>query len=344
VTSDARPVRDALRARWVRPLAILVLSLIVGWLIIRFVGKVSWSAVGEAIRSVAAWELLVLLALLLVRQVVNALPIARFTPGLGLPRSMVSDVSANLAGTIAPPPGDVVVRIAQFRTWGIHPVDGMAGATLNMLVFYGARFTAPALGAVIFALYSFDSGKVITGALSLLIAIAIVVTLVAVLRSDRVAERLASAAARGARNVSAKVDEQQWVDATVDFRRRIGGTLQGNLAVALVAMVTGIVVDAAILVAAVRFVGIGADVAPWPVVLGSVLLAYPLTILPMFGLGVLDAIVVANVVDVAGVEYESALIGATIVWRVVTLGGTLGLGALAMAWWRASTRGSGAPA
>ena len=68
------------------------------------------------------------------------------------------------------------------------------------------------------------------------------------------------------------------------------------------------------------------------------LLAYPLTILPAFGLGVMDAVVIASITDVTGVEYESALIGAAMVWRTVTLFGTLGLGALAMAWWRVSAR------
>lgn len=341
VTSDDPVrVREILRKRWVKPTAIVLVSLLVGWFILRFIGKISWSAVGDAVRSVSFWELLALIGMLLVRQTVNALPIARFTPGLGLPKAVVSDVSANLAGTVAPPPGDVVVRIAQFRTWGINPVDGMAGATLNMLVFYGARFAAPAIGAVIFSIYAFDTGKAVAGAVSLLIAIAIVVALVAVLRSESIAARLARRAARAANTMSATVEEERWVEAVLDFRRRIDGTLRGNLAPALFAMILGIVIDAAMLVAAVRFVGIGADVAPWPVILGSVLLAYPLTILPMFGLGVLDAVVIANIVDVAGAEYESALVGATVVWRVITLGGTLGLGALAMAWWRATTRKS----
>ena len=321
-----------------KPTAIVLISLVVGWFIIRFIGKVSWSAVGEAIRSVSFAELLALIGLLLVRQLVNAMPISRFTPGLGLPRSVVSDVSANLAGTIAPPPGDVVVRIAQFRTWGISPVDGMAGATLNMLIFYGARFAAPALGAAIFCIYAFDSGRVVTGVISLVVAVTIVAVLVGVLQSDAVAERLARRAARGAGAVGASVDEERWVEAVVDFRQRIGKTLNRNLAPALLAMIAGIVVDAGILLASVRFVGIGADVAPWPVVIGATLLAYPLTILPMFGLGVMDAVVIASIVDVVGVEYESALVGATMVWRVITLGGTLALGAIAMAWWKASTR------
>jgi hypothetical protein len=230
------------------------------------------------------------------------------------------------------------VRVAQFRTWGINPVDGMAGATLNMLIFYGARFAAPALGAAIFCIYSFDTGRVVTGVISLVIAVVIVVVLVGVLQSDAVAERLARRAARAASAMSASVDERRWVDAVVDFRQRIGKTLNRNLAPSLLAMLAGIVVDAGILLAAVRFVGIGADVAPWPVVIGATLLAYPLTILPMFGLGVMDAVIIASVVEVAGAEYESALVGATVVWRVITLGGTLGLGALAMAWWKASSR------
>ena len=340
-TDTSSRFRALIRRRWFKPTAILVVSLVIGWFIIRFVGKVSWSAVGEAIRSVSLIELLALIVLLLVRQVFGALPISRFTPGLGLPRSMVNDVSANLAGTVAPPPGDVVVRLAQFRTWGIHPVDGMAGATLNMLIFYGARFAAPALGVAIFSLYAFDSGKLVTGLVSLAIAIVIVAVLVAVLQSDAVAERLARRAARAATAMKATVDEQVWVDAVTDFRQRIGRTLNRNLAPALLFMLLSIVVDALILLAAVRFVGIGEEVAPWPVVIGAALLAYPLTILPMFGLGFMDAVIIASITEVAGDEYESALVGAAMVWRVITLGGTLGLGALAMAWWRATTsRGS----
>ena len=233
----------------------------------------------------------------------------------------------------------MVVRIAQFRTWGIHPVDGMAGATLNMLIFYGARFAAPALGAAIFSLYAFDSGKLLTGLVSLGIAVVIVAVLVAVLQSDtQWPSPLARRAARAARTMKAICRRQVSVDAVVDFRQRIGKTLNRNLAPALLFMVLGIVVDAVILLAAVRFVGIDESVAPWPVVVGTVLLAYPLTILPMFGLGVMDAVIVAGITEVAGVEYESAIVGAAMVWRVITLGGTLGLGALAMAWWRASTR------
>lgn len=336
--NEQRGWKLVLSHAWFKPLLIVVVSVLVGWLIVRFVGKISWSAVGDAIRSISLAELLALLGLLLVRQVLNAVPIQRFTPGLGVPRAVVSDLSANLAGTIAPPPGDVVVRVAQFRTWGINPVDGMAGATLNMLIFYGARFAAPAIGAVIFSIHAFDSGKAVTGALSLAIAVAIVGLLVAVLRSDAVAEKLARRAAAAGKMVGAEVDEERWIQAVVDFRQRIGRTLQRGLAVALVFMVLGIVVDALILLAAVRFVGISEDIAPWPVVIGATLLAYPLTILPAFGLGVMDAVVIASVTEVAGLEYESALVGATVVWRVVTLGGTLGLGAIAMAWWRATAR------
>jgi len=340
-TSQESGWRIVTRHPWFKPLAIVVVSLLVGWLVLRFIGKVSWSSVGEAIRSVALWELIALIGLLLVRQAFNSVPISRFTPGLGMPRSVISDLSANLAGTIAPPPGDVVVRVAQFRTWGINPVDGMAGATLNMLIFYGARFAAPAIGAALFCLHAFDTGKVLTGVVSLAIAVGIVGVLLAVLRSDAVAEKLARRAARAAQSVNADIDAQRWVDAVVDFRRRIGTTLNRGLAPALAFMVMGIVVDAGIVLASVRFVGLGADLAPWPVVVGATLLAYPLTILPAFGLGVMDAVVIATVVDVTGMEHESTLVAATMVWRVITIFGTLALGAIAMAWWRATSRRHG---
>ena len=319
---------------WVKPLLVVVVSLVVGWFILRFIGKISWSDVGEAVTSISIAELLALLGLLLLRQVLNSAPIHLFTPGLGVRRAVMSDLSANLAGTITPPPGDVVVRVAQFKTWGINPVDGMAGATLNMLIFYGARFAAPALGALVFCLHAFNGGRVVTGVVCLAIAVAIIGLLVAVLRSDAVAEKLAKRAAEAAKIVGAKVDEDRWVAAVKDFRERIGRRLQRGLGVAIGFMLLAIVVDALILLAAVRFVGLGPDAAPWPVVVGSMLLAYPLTILPAFGLGVMDAVVIASVTDVISVDHESALVGAAMVWRTVTIFGTLALGTLAMAWWR----------
>jgi hypothetical protein len=61
--------------------------------------------------------------------------LSQFVEGLGLRRSVQNDLAANLLGTVSPPPGDVVIRVAMFGSWGVSALEGMAGVTLNMLTF-----------------------------------------------------------------------------------------------------------------------------------------------------------------------------------------------------------------
>jgi hypothetical protein len=51
---------------------------------------------------------------LLLRQVLNAVPLSQFVEGLGPRRSVQNDLAANLLGTVSPPPGDVLIRVAMF--------------------------------------------------------------------------------------------------------------------------------------------------------------------------------------------------------------------------------------
>jgi putative heme transporter len=70
------------------------------------------------------------------------------------------------------------------------------------------------------------------------------------------------------------------------------------------------------------------------VVLGSFLVFYPATLMPLAGLGIFDAALLASFVEVVGVEAEPEIVAALVIWRAVTIGVTLLLGALALWWWR----------
>lgn len=321
---------------WLKRTVLAAVGLIVGWMILRFVGRIHWSAVGDAMRELHWWQGVVLGLALIVRQYFNASPLKRFVPGLGQRHAMQNDLGANLVGTIAPPPGDIVLRVAMFKTWRISAVDGMTGVMLNMIVFYGARFLAPVLGLVVLAFVGIEAGQWITGIVSAIIATGIIVALVLVLRSDNWAAIIGRSAAKVAKRARATVDPEDWAQAMIGFRRRTSAVLGKNLAPALALMMCAIVVDGLILLLSLRCVGITAADVSSPEILATFLLAYPLTILPLFGLGAMDAIMIASWVDLAGVEFESTLLAGTIVWRTVTIGGTLALGAIATGMWRRS--------
>jgi len=329
-------------SRWwvllVRPLLALVLSLLVARLLISLVGSVDWQQVATALGQLGWAQAPLLLALLLTRQAFNSVPLAVFVPGLGFMKGFQNDLSANLVGTVAPPPGDVYVRIAMFRSWGISPVDGMPGVTLNSLAFYVIRFSIPVLGVLMLIGEDLSSTQIWLAVLSLVVAAVIVGTLLLVSRGERFARLIGRRAALIAAHFREGVDAESWAEAVTGFRERMSTRLVRGLPPALAALAAMVVTDGVIVLVSLRFVGVGASSLPMVIVLGGFFVAYPLTVLPLAGLGVLDAALVVAYTETAGAAAEPEIVAALVVWRVLTLIGTLCLGALTFGRWHWLTR------
>src|SRR5262249_5175477 len=147
-------------------------------------------------------------------------PLARYVPGLGLWRSFQNDVTANLVGVVAPPPTDSVMRVSMFRSWGVDPVDGMAGVTLNSLSFYAIRFGVPVLGVLLLVGEELSGGQVWLALGSLVVAVLMVIALVLVSRGERWARLVGRVAGRVAARFRESVDPDAWAGAVSDFRVR----------------------------------------------------------------------------------------------------------------------------
>ncbi len=328
----------ARRRRLIRLLVTAVVVVLLWRLVTGLVGRVDWTAVGAALSRLDAWAAAPLLGVLLLRQVLNAVPLTRFLPGLGLVRSTENDLTANLVATVAPPPADVAVRIAMFRSWGLDPVLGMAGVTLNTVQFYAVRFAVPVLGLLLLARHGLEARHWWIGLGCALAAAAVLVLLVVVLRAERAAVWIGTTAGRLARRVRPAVDPDAWARRVLDLRAQTSDSMRTGLAPALVALTGMVLADGTILLLALRFVGVDPVALPATLVLGVFLLTYPLTILPLFGFGVLDALLLAWCVSVGGAAVEPGVVAATVVWRVVTLLGPLLLGVAALGSWRWRTR------
>ena len=336
------PALDTARSRRlpaaVKPILIVVASVVVGLLVLRFVGAVDWPQVAGAFRQLSPWQVVPLAVLLMVRQTLNAVPLHQFVAGLTLGRSMQNDLGANLAGTIAPPPADVVVRVAMFNSWNVNPLDGMAGVTLNMLTFYSVRLLAPAVGLVLLAVAGYEAGNVLLAVVLALVAVALIVALLLLLRAERWAALVGRTAARVAGRFKGDVDSDVWSRAVVDFRGRMTANLPPRLAASMVALLGMVLVDATILVLALRFAGVDSSSISLVYVVGSFLTAYPLTIMPLAGFGVLDAALLAALTAAAGLAAEPAILAALTIWRATTLLGTLVIGAVVTLVWRRRSR------
>jgi len=324
--------------RVLRPVVIFIISLIVGYLVVNFFGAIDWAQVGASLGRLSLAAFIPLFALLLLRQTFNAVPLSRFVPELALSRSVQNDLSANVVGTFSPPPSDVVLRISMFKSWRIDPVDGMAGVALNALAFYAVRFFAPALGVLLLAFQEVERGQLIAAFLSTLVAVAVVLGIWLIARGDRFAALLGYTAGRVVRRFRSSVQPQEWADSVVSFRGRMEGNLRSGLVPALAALLAMVVVDGLILLSALRFVGIDSSVLSTVDILGAFFIVYPLTLMPMAGLGILDAALIGTWVTIATVVWEPEIIAGLVVWRVITILGSLALGAITLVFWRGTTR------
>ena len=322
------------RPPWVRPVVVVVVVLVCGWLASTFLGAIDWAAVGAAMRRLTAWQLLVLVAVLLVRQFLNALPLALFIEGLGAGRALLNDLVAALMAVVAPPPGDLVMRVAMFRGWGIDASRGLAGATMNMLVFYVNRFAAPVVGLLVLVGLSSGTHRVWPAVGSGLVAVAIAVVVSLMVRQERFAAGLGRLAGTAVGRFRSSVDPAAWETAATDFRGHVATGYRRAFSRSLVALTVMVLSDATILLLSLRFVGVSAAEVPAYEVIGVFFLAYPLTLPPLMGLGVFDLALLAAYMELGGAEIEPEVVAALTVWRAVTLAGPVVIGGLTLLAWR----------
>lgn len=330
----ARP----LRSRLLRGAIVAVIAVFAWFALERLVGRVDWRAVGDALSGLAGWVFVPLVLVLVVRQLFNSVPLTFYVPGLTLFRSLLSDLAANLVGTFAPPPSDLVLRIAMFRSWRLDAAAGVTGGALNTAKFYAVRFLAPPLGLLLLGVHQAERRQWVLAIGCMAVAAVLLGALVLLLRSDEIAAWLGRTAGSLAQRVKRDVDPQRWADSLVALRIQSAGSLRRGLAPSMLALVGMVLADAAILVLSIRGVGIPAGALGLLDIYPALLILYPLTLLPLFGLGVLDALLVGSLTTIAGPAFEADILAAVVVWRVTTIIGTLALGLVTLAWWRVTTR------
>ncbi|MGD9960982.1 lysylphosphatidylglycerol synthase domain-containing protein [Nocardioides sp.] len=326
------------RNAWLSRLLIMAVCFVGAWFIIRLVGRINWSAVGQALGQLAWWQLLVLVGMLFVRQLLNALPLAFFIRGLGVYRAVVNDLASHLLAVAVPPPGDMVMRVGMFTSWGIEASRAIAGSLMNMLAFYITRFSVPILGFLLILPVRFDGGYAVTAALGAAVAGTIVALIVLGLRSEEFARRTGLYAGRLARKIKKNVDPDAWAASIVQFRLDMQDTFAAGFPRSAVGLVCLVLSDATILLLSLRFVGVSAGEVPAIEIYAAFLCVYPLTMFPFMGLGIADAVLLATIVEVGGDQLEPSAVAALVVWRSFTLIGPVLLGAGSLAVWRRSVK------
>ena len=275
----------ARRSAWLRRLALLVVAALVTAIVVRLIGRIDWEAVYDALRHLTWWQPFVLLAVVVVRQVLNALPLALYIPRVSALRATVNDLGAILMSAVAPPPSDLALRVGMFNSWGVPTVQAVAGTLMNTLTFYIVRFAAPLLGFVLLLAVDEPAGLRWLDLAFVAIAVAILVAVLLVVRSDQLAIRVGSFTGRMARKVRRSVDPDAWVRACVDFRVQISARFSYGFVRSLLALCGMLAADLTVLVLSLRFVGVSSSEVALVYVAIAYLFAYPVHPVPLLRTG-----------------------------------------------------------
>jgi putative heme transporter len=342
-TSLGDAVRRVRRPAWLTRLLLVAIAVLVTVAVVRLVGRVDWPAVWDALTHLTWWQPVVLLVVVVLRQVLNAYPLAEFIPGVTVVRATVNDLGAILMSAVAPPPSDLAVRVGMFNSWGVSTVKGLAGTVMNTLTFYMVRFATPLVGFVLLAAVGRPPGLRWLEVGFVAVSLALFVGVLLVVRSDDLARWVGWRAGRAARKVRRQVDPDGWVRACVDFRRQVASRFRRGFPRSLLGLTGMLAADLAVLTLSLRFVGVSAADVPLVDVAIAYVFAYPFTVFPFSGLGIVDALILAAVVESGGLEVEAASVAALMVWRVFTVLLPILMGVVAVAAWRRGWLGRVSP-
>jgi uncharacterized membrane protein YbhN (UPF0104 family) len=296
---------------------------------------VDWAQVGAALGRLTAVQIGLLLVLVAVRQILNAAPMAVFVTALGLRRAVTCDLSAGVVSTAVPPPSDGVRRFSMFQSWDVDRAQGALGVSLNTLVYYVVRFAAPILGFLVLLTFeAYDATYAITAVVSGLIAVAIAIGLVLLVRADRFAAGIGRLAGRlAARFRPGQVDPEQWAATMVHFRGDASDKLKSRWAWAVLVMLGLLLTEGLFIASTMQFMELPSAELTFAEIFAGFLCAYPLTCLPFAGIGIMDAALLSLYTD-RGASDEPTVIAALIVWRLATVLLPLVLGVGALLLWR----------
>jgi uncharacterized membrane protein YbhN (UPF0104 family) len=314
------PVPRPLWRRVLRPaLVIVVLAVVFGWLLPRLI---DYQQVWAALTELDAWEVVVLFGLGLARIPTEALMYRAFLPGLRLWRGTEAYLSSNVAGQVLPPPAPSVVQYGYFRGGGYAP-DAAGLAALGSFVFPTiGRFLLPVVAIVLLLITGEVNGSILlAGGISLVVTAGAGIAGYCFLREERSARRLGAKLQRPLSWILVKFKRDPIEDGAgraAQLRINTLTVLREGWVLGSIGVAANLLLTYLILLASLRFVGVSrSELSAGDAFAAFAIAFWAGAVFPITGsgLGVVDAVLIAALVELSSVP-DDVLIAAALLWRV----------------------------
>ncbi len=284
---------------------------------------VDYDAVRAALAALSPGQLALLGAASAVAYVARAGPYRVLVSKLSWPRAVGSDLAARAIVSTVPGPTDVATRFVLYRQWSIPTPVASAGIALASLseVFSYAALPLIAAAGVLFAGDPIWSRVLLLAFVVLIALVAAAVLLVASVRSESVARKLAGWLDRMARrlwNLFRKTPPSGIVEGMLDLRERSKTMLTTRGLLGFAAAVVAKLAWFVVLEVALWCVGVGPDVLPPWDVLAAMAVVWIVTLVPITpgAVGVTEIAYIGVLSSVAGSGMTEQLTAAVMLYRI----------------------------
>lgn len=299
--------------------------------------------VWEQIQAMTSLEISVLVLVAIWNLVTYWILLVICTPGLTYPQALVVAESTTAVANTVPAGGAVSLGLtyAMLGSWGFSK----SRITLSVLVSgIWNNFAKLAMPIVAVSLLALEGGAGGGRILSALIGFGALITAVVIftliLRSEEFAARIGNGAARQMtriRRVFRKGPVEGYDLAVVKFRSRVIGLVRHRWLSLTVWTIVSHLSLYAVLLTALRQIGVSEDEVSWTQVLAVFAFARLLTAIPLTpgGLGVIELALIGGL-DAAGGDH-SQVVGAVLLFRLLTYVVPIPFGLVTYIFWRRNT-------
>ncbi len=341
-TADAAPSKRTSK-RLLKFVAILVvLALLYYSLFVLLPSELDWATVWADLQALSGWQIAALVASGLLAIVALGWTSKASLPGLTLLQGTESSATSQLSAFVFPPPADMAIRFAMYRTYGFSDEQSAVAVIVAMVARYAMVVLMPLIGLALVLV----SGQADTTALWWFLGLGLVFVLVMglivkVARSEAVAHRVGAwlqiVAARIIRwfHRTPPTDLEQSV---VDFGGRTRDTIDRNGRSLLISNVGWGFSNALVLLLCMRFTGLQADTVSMAAVVLSAGLIMAINMLPIPGKDALAVTWIATVLGLTATTDVSELGTALLLYRLVTWILPMPVGGVFFLVWRARVK------
>jgi hypothetical protein len=176
---------------------------------------------------------------------------------------------------------------------------------MNTMTFYIARFSTPLAGLVVLAAVGGDVSYRWADPISVAIAAGILAGVLLVLHSDSLAHTVGLRGGRFVRRFRRSVDPEAWAQGCTAFRGHVAARFRYGFPRSLAGVIAMLAVDLTVLILCLRFVGVSGAEASLADIAIAYLFAYPFTFFPFTGIGIVDSLIVASLVETGDLSVEA---------------------------------------